>query len=302
MLKQYITSNDKSLSANCDDNGTITVTDEYTKEIIIKLNLFNDKFSYLKRKWSAEVNLKFNNDNTILAISYGIGYVYLIDIINSYKLFEDVDYTNNSFKEIYIGAYYNEYTEFDFSPNGKYLAIRIRGDFDAQELDGPMALKEPVYFRTIFIIELSTYFMHYKYTFDEANIGKANIGVLSFSNDDYLMAIGVFGGNLKIIDLLHKKEIYSVNSLEWIPFATDVDDRKLVSFIDNNCFVFVNKEKQISLVCKNPFKWKQEKIIYENIKDDDTIIMDITYNKTKNTLSIETLNKTFKTNLDIINI
>ena len=115
------------LSAACLEDGSIAI--RRGAEVLSTLRLFVDGFRARYSEWLVEPRLEFSPDGAWLAISYGMGYVYLAEpqtgrVVREFRLFDDVRYEDGSFQDIDTYCYYNEHTRLDFSPSGRWLAVR----------------------------------------------------------------------------------------------------------------------------------------------------------------------------------
>ena len=127
--------------------------------MLFTIDVLGENYEEWKYEWCVEPRLVFSPTNKILAVSYGMGWVYLIDIsmkciCKHFRFFPEVNYENTSFQDIDMCCYYNEYTQLDFSHSGKYLAIRVRGLYDPQESDGRSDLFTPIYMRSVFVVDM----------------------------------------------------------------------------------------------------------------------------------------------------
>lgn len=74
-------------------------------------------------------------------------------------------------------------------------------------------------------------------------------------------------------------------SLEWVSAPLDIDNRKLVTFLNNNEFIYVNKEKELVWVKQDICgQWKiKTKIVREEIASFKNIF-DIEYDSVENAI------------------
>lgn len=289
-MKDYYTKNSiKTKAAYCIDEGVVFVEDLVQKQILYKIDIFGKKYKYLLYEWNIRPCFFFSPDEKWLIITYGMGYVYYVElatgtICERIRLFENVDYDANYFEDIDTCCYYNEYTQIDFSTSGRYMCARVRGDFDPQDSDGRAIMFEPVFFRSVFVYDMKTREEIFKYTYPETEEYKAtSLGTIAFSPDEKLFVTGVFGGQVKVFELLSGKEIACLEQLEWVAEPRDIDNRCLVEFLNNNEFLYVNNEKELVWVVLNGFSnWHiKTKIIRDEIVSIRTLF-DIEYDSVKN--------------------
>lgn len=151
----------KTRAAYCTGEGVVCVEDSVRKQILFKIDIFGDRYTYLLYEWNIRPCFFFSPDEKWLIITYGMGYIYFVElatgmICERIRLFEDVDYDANSLEDLDTCCYYNEYTQIDFSASGRYMSARVRGDFDPQESDGRTIMFEPVFFRSVFVFDMKT--------------------------------------------------------------------------------------------------------------------------------------------------
>ena len=65
------------LSAACLEDGSIVI--RRGAEVLSTLHLFGDSFALWYNEWLVEPRLEFSPDGAWLAVSYGMGYVYLVE-------------------------------------------------------------------------------------------------------------------------------------------------------------------------------------------------------------------------------
>ena len=289
MKNYYMENPTKTRAAYCTDEGIVVVEDLVQKQILYKLDIFGDRYQYLLYEWNIRPCFFFSPEGKWLIITYGMGYIYFLElaagmICEKMRLFQSVDYDMNSFEDVDTCCYYNEYTQIDFSTSGRYMAARVRGDFDPQESDRRTIMFEPVFFRSVFVFDMKTRELIFEYSYPETGEYKAaSLGTIAFSPDDRLFVTGAFGGQVKVFDLSSGKEIACFGQLEWVAEPCDIDNRKLVVFLNDNEFLYVNKEKELVWVVLEGFrKWHiKTKIIREELASIRTLF-DIEYDKTQN--------------------
>lgn len=284
MKDYYMENSIKTRAAYCTEYGIVFVEDLVQKQVLYKIDIFGDRYKYLLYEWNIRPCFFFSPDEKWLIITYGMGYIYYVEmatgmICERIRLFDDVDYENNSFEDLDICCYYNEYTHIDFSASGRYMCARVRGDFDPQESDGREIMFNPVFFRSVFVFDMKTKEEVFKYTYPETEEYQAiSLGTISFSPDENLFVTGVFGGLVKVFDLLSGKEIASLEQLEWVAEPCDIDNRHLVVFLSNNEFLYVNNDKELVWVVLEGFSnwYIKTKIVREEIASIRTLF-DIEY-------------------------
>lgn len=288
-MKDYYRENSrKTRAAYCTDEGVVFVEDLVQKQILYKIDIFGERYKDLLYEWNIRPYFFFSPDEKWLIITYGIGYIYCIELATGrirerIRLFEQIDYDTDSYGYIDTCCYYNEYTQIDFSTSGRYMCARVRGDFDPQDSDGREMMFEPVFFRSVFVFDRETGEEVFQYTYPEAKEYKAtSLGTIAFSPDEKLLVTGVFGGQVKVFDLLSGKEIASLEQLEWVAEPCDIANRRLVVFLNNHEFLYVNHEKELTWVVLNDFgNWQiKTKIIREELVSIRTLF-DLEYDRIK---------------------
>lgn len=208
------------LSAACLEDGSIAI--RRGAEVLSTLRLFVDGFRARYSEWLVEPRLEFSPDGAWLAISYGMGYVYLVEpqtgrVVRELRLFDDVRYEDGSFQDIDTYCYYNEHTRLDFSPSGRWLAVRVRGDFDPQEEDGRTEYFTPLYFRSVFAIDMDRRELAFSHAFDDERPGHENLAVLAFHPAEELLAVGAPGGRFRLLSLPEGRVTVEFSGLIWVP-------------------------------------------------------------------------------------
>ena len=301
MDKYFYTENtDNSKAAYCTEDGLVQVTCPVTKEVLFSVKLFGDNFYYLWQEWWVVPSLQFVPGEELLVVTYGMGYVYLVDlkeykVIKQLQLFEEVNYDDDSYQELDTCCYYMEHTRVDFSPSGKYVVIRVRGHFDPQDSDGRSVLFTPDYFRTVFVMDMDTFeiIFTYSYPHNEEQDYHYNVAVIAFSPKEDLFLTGALGKELKIFELPEGLEVATLEKVEWIADSTEIQHRRLVAFLSEDEFVYVSgdRQKEIVRVCKDETgHWvksgrvKQE--LVQGFLDKHSMILDIDYDGTENRLNL----------------
>ncbi len=294
MDKYFYTENtDKTKAAYCTKDGLVQVICLATEELLFSVRLFGENFYYLWQEWWVVPNLQFVPDKELLVVTYGMGYLYLIDlknqqVVKQLRLFEEVRYEDDSFRELDTCCYYMEHTRVDFSPTGKYMVIRVRGHFDPQDSDGRSDLFTPDYFRTIFVMDMDTpeIIFTYSYPHEEEKDYHYNVAVIAFSPKEDLFLTGALGKELKLFAFPNGGEITTLEKAEWIADSTEIQHRQLVAFLSEEEFVYVSGDlqKEIVRVCKNEAgswvragKVKQELI--QGFLGKHGMILDIAYDE-----------------------
>lgn len=291
-VKNYYMENSmRTKAAYCTDEGIVFVEDLVQKHILHRIDIFGDRYKYLLYEWNIIPSFAFSPDGKWLVITYGLGYIYFVELATGIickiiRLFEEVDYNVNSFEDIDTCCYYNEYTRIDFSISGRYMSARVRGDFDPQDSDGRTIMFEPVFFRSVFVFDVETRELIFKYSYPEEEKYKAtSLGTIAFSPDDKLFVTGVFGGQVKMFDLLSGKELASFEHLEWISAPCDIDNRRLVVFLNNYEFIYVNNERELVWVESDVFgKWYIKTKIFREELLAIRILFDIEYDNVQNSI------------------
>lgn len=240
---------DKKYSAELLKDGTILVTEESDGRERFRFDLLCKYFDIMTCGEWASVSI--TKDNRLLIAGYGIGYLYFISlsdgkIIKQMKLFPEVSYEDDSFKDIDDQGYYDMYPRLDFSRDGKYAVIRVRGYFDPQSYGGDFS---PVYVRSFFLMDMET--LEIVFSDDNSDIpddGYLNLAVAAFSPDSRFLVTALLGRTLKVFDLEKKCEVFRCQPVEWVPYSTAVDHRELAVFLDAQTFVFVSMRKNIGVV------------------------------------------------------
>lgn len=293
-MKDYYAENAmKTMAAYCTEEGIVIVEDLAQNQIIYKIDIFGDRYKYLQYEWDITPYFSFSPDGKWLVITYGMGYIYFVELASGIirekiRLFKEVDYSTASFEDIDTCCYYNIYTRIDFSTSGRYMAARVRGDFDPQDSDGRTLMFEPIYFRSAFVFDMETRKMIFYYSYPEEEKYKArSLGTIAFSPDDKLLVTGVFGGPVKVFELISGKESASFEMLEWVSAPRDIDNRKLVAFLNDKEFVFVNKERELVwAISDETGSWDvKTKIAAKELVAFGNNIFDIEYDRAQKSIS-----------------
>lgn len=239
----------KNIIAECKEDGTIEIIQKNENKKYV-FHLFGEDFQYLYEQWNVVPLLYLSENFQFLIVTYGIGYVYFIsleqcEVVKQIKLFEEVTYQDKSFQDLDLCCYYNERTQITFSPTEKYMAIRVRGDYDPQEGDGRIELFTPIYFRSVFLVDMETLEICFQYDYhDVEERSGRNVAVVAFSPDEKFLVVGALGNALKVFDITNKIECGVPMSVRWVPEPRGVRDCPLVKFLDNENFVYVNLDKE----------------------------------------------------------
>lgn len=259
--------NDKYI-VRCNDEGVLLVSDKTMPGDGSALNLFGSNYSYLHGEWNVTPQIFISPDSKYFIVTYGIGYIYFIDahtkkLIKKMKLFDDVCYEDESYKGIDLCCYYNELTQVDFSNTGCYAAVRVRGDYDPQEGDGRKELFTPIFFRSVFVIDLHTLTICLRETYDDVQEkGGRNLASISFDPTDSYFATGALGNMIKIFSLKDNKCVGSYMSLGWIPDPCGIRDCQLISFLDDENFIYVDQEYNVQRITRRDNVWLASGKIY----------------------------------------
>lgn len=233
----------------CTDTGILKAENRKDVKESFDVNLFDNRYQYLLEQWDVGPQIFLTQDSKYIVVTYGIGYVYFILLsekrtVKSFRLFPNIHYENDSFKSVDMCCYYQERTQVNFSSTGHYAAIRVTGIFDPQESDGRKKIFTPVYFRSVFVIDLLNLEVCFQEKYGNVR-GNRNLASLAFSpNDDYLVT-GVLGDVVKVFCLRSGKCLGEFSSLVWISDPCKIRDCPLIAFLDENSFVYVNKDSDI---------------------------------------------------------
>ena len=233
-------------SAVCLEDGCILIREG--ERLLSTLRLFGAEFQEQTSWWGVEVRLGFSPGGDWLAVSYGLGHVYLAEpetgqAAARFRLFDEVRYEDESYQDVDTYCYYNEHTHLDFSPSGRWLAVRVRGDFDPQEEDGRTEYFTPLYFRSVFVIDMDRRELAFSHVFDDERPGHENLAVLAFHPAEELLAAGAPGGRLRLLSLPEGRVTAEFRSLIWVPDPRGVRHRALVRFVDGDTLVYLSQEK-----------------------------------------------------------
>lgn len=288
----YVENKEKTLAAYCTEDGKVVLKKINTGEVLFIIDVFCENYKEWKAEWCVEPRLAFSPTNEILAVAYGMGWLYLIDIdkkcvCRHFRFFPEVNYENSSFQEIDMCCYYNEYTQLDFSCSGKYLAIRVRVIYDPQESDGRIDLFTPIYMRSVFVIDMDIQekIFDYYYSDKTERYYHENLAVLTFSPDDKILLIGALGGLLKVFELKNGIEVASFEHLGWISDPCAVDDRALAVFLDNTTFIYVayiydTKQTLLIKAAKTDIGWQEIGRYDVVLCEKYSLVTDVNYDKT----------------------
>lgn len=240
----------------CGDDGMISIKRK-EKAGAYFFKLFYENYQYLRKQWAVETRMFFTLDLNYLIVTYGIGYVYTIDLnsmelVRSWKLFQDISYEDDSYQNIDLCCYYNEATEVDFSPWGRYAILRVRGDYDPQEGDGRTEIFTPVYFSSVFLVDLQTLELVFQYDSSDMQerYSEKNVAVAAMDSSEKKLLVGALGNDLKLFDVSEGCEIGTFKKLAWIPDPLDIRKCQLAVFMDENRFAYVNEAYNIAVVVK----------------------------------------------------
>lgn len=232
--------------------GMLHIENKIDPKKSFEINLFKSPqhYQYLRAEWLLVPQVFLTPNSKYVIATYGIGYVYFIllsekRIEKFFRLFSCVNYEHNSFEEIDTCCYYDELTQVDFSNTGRYVAIRVRGNYDPQCADGLEVIFTPVYFRSIFIIDLLNLELCFYEDYNNVQSEYKNLASIAFSPNDNYIAMGALGTIVKVFCITSGECLGEFSSLVWISDSCGIRDCPLISFLDENNFVYVNKDSDI---------------------------------------------------------
>ena len=236
-------------SAVCLEDGRILIREG--ERLLSTLRLFGAEFQEQTSWWGVEVRLGFSPGGDWLAVSYGLGHVYLAEpetgqAAARFRLFDEVRYEDESYQDIDTYCYYNEHTRLDFSPSGRWLAVRVRGDFDPQEEDGRREHFTPQYFRSVSVIDMERRTLVFTRSFEDEHPGYENLAALAFQPAEELLAVGAPGGRFRLLSLPEGETAGEFSSLIWVPDPLGVRHRDLIRFVDDDTLVYLSGERTAS--------------------------------------------------------
>lgn len=279
-------------SVTCDDMGNIIIRDkEKDREEVIP-SLFGEDFSYRYIQWNVADAVYLTPDSRYIIATYGIGHVYLIDpahkrVIRKIILFEEVCYEDTSYQSIYTGSYYNEVTRVDFSSTGRYAAIRVRGDFDPSNpsQDG----STPLYFRTVFLLDLTTLEICFRESFEdvEERNDNRNIASIAFSPRDRYFAVGAPGNRIKLFSLEDYSCVGNCGTLGWVPDPCGVKHRQLVCFLTEDALIYADVKHNIRRIARRGQDWRETGVLFTDPTRDTiySYIEDMEVDRERGTVS-----------------
>ncbi len=256
----------------CDDSGSIIIKDKETGQERNIPALFGENYYYRYMEWDVTPHIYITPDCRYIIVTYGIGHIYLIDactarVIKRFILFEEISYEDTSYQSIDLGCYYNEYTRIDFSNTGRYAAIRARGGhYDPQAADGRDGLTTPLYFRSVFLLDLSTLDICFQETFEdvEERSGR-NLAAIAFSPKDNYFVVGALGNRIRIFSLEDNRCVGNYMSLGWLGDPGNVEHCRLICFLTEDTFIYVNSNHNIQRITKEGADWLPSGILYTNL-------------------------------------
>jgi len=246
----HIKAENEMWSVNFTDEGFINVENKTDTNKSFYIHLFQYRYQYLYTEWWAFPQAFFTPDLKYVIVTYGIGYVYFISlsekrVVKFFKLFSDISYEDDSFEEIETCCYYDERTQVDFSNTGRYAAIRVRAIFDPQAAGAEKVIFTPVYFSSVFIVDLYNLELCFYEYYNDVQEEYKNLASIAFSPNDNYIAMGALGTIVKVFCIANKKCLGKFSSLVWISDSTAIKDCHLIAFLDENNFVYVNKDNDI---------------------------------------------------------
>lgn len=232
------------------DLGVLKVKNKIEEKKSFDIHLFKNQFRYLYAEWDVVPNVFLTPDAKYLVVTYGIGYVYFILLAEKriekfFQLFPDINYEDNSFEEVDMCCYYEERTQVDFSNTGRYAAIRVRGIYDPQEADGREVIFTPVYFSSIFIIDLFHLEICFQEDYSDVQEENKNLASIAFSPNDNYIAMGALGTVVKVFCIASGECLGKFSSLVWIADPREIRDCPLITFLDENNFMYLNHNNEI---------------------------------------------------------
>lgn len=270
-----LSTENKTWFISCNEYGLVKIENKIESKKSFALQLFKNNYHDLYISWDVVPNLYLSPDSEYIIITYGVGYIYFIRIrekkvVKSFRLFSDISYEDDSYQLIDLCCYYQESTEIIFSNTGRYCAIRVRGDYDPQEGDGRKNLFTPVYFRSIFIIDL--YQLRLCFQDDYSDVpenGGRNMAAIAFSPSDHYLVTGALGNIVKVFNLSEGICLGKFSSLVWINDPCGIRDCPLILFLNEHNFIYVNKENNlIRITMQKNHLFKETGIIRTGIPED----------------------------------
>lgn len=267
-----IQTEDRKYAVTCDDMGNIIIQDKEKEEEKVIPRLFGEDFAYRYREWNVAATVCLTPDSRYIIATYGIGHVYLIDpvhkrVIRKIILFEEVCYEDTSYESIYTGSYYDEITRVDFSSTGRYAAIRVRGNFDPSN---PSDGDTPLYFRTVFLLDLATLEICFQESFEdveECNDNR-NIAAIAFSPRDCYFAVGALGNQIKVFSLEDYSCVGKCGFLGWVPDSCGVKHRQLICFLTEDVLLYADRKRNIRRFAKEGRNWTETGVLYADLTQD----------------------------------
>lgn len=265
------TENEK-YAVTCDRVGNIIIWDkEAAREEVIP-TLFGEGYHYRYYEWNVTAQIYITPDSRYIIVTYGMGHIYLIDsctrkVIKRIILFDEICYEDTSYQSIDTYYYCNETTRVDFSSTGRYAAIRVRGDVDPSSETARRAT--PLYFRSVFLLDLTTLDICFQETFEDVeDHSSRNIAAIAFSPQDHYFAVGALGNQIKIFSLGNNKCVGKYSSLEWIADPLRVKHCRVICFLAEDAFIYVDREYNIRRITQRGQDWLESGILYTNLPPD----------------------------------
>lgn len=262
---------------DCTETGLIKVENKADAGKSFEINLFNEHFRYLYAEWDVVPKFFLTPDSRYLIVTYGIGYIYFIllsekRLVKTIQLFDEISYDGDPIDDVVESidtfCYYTERTQIDFSSTGQYAAVRVRGDYDPQQEGGEDVIYTPLYFRSVFIINLSNLEIFFQEEYKDEEEYR-NLASIAFSPDDKYFVTGALGNIVKVFNLISGECLGKFSSLVWVSDSTGIRDCPLISFLDKNSFVYVNKNSDIVKVSlQENGKFEQTGIIKTRVLED----------------------------------
>lgn len=261
MLERIISNG--QYTARVDEKGEVTITDLDGK-LAFSLDIMPGRYKYLSIEWEIFAQLFFSPDNKYLIVTYGYGYVYIINleqriVVKEHKFFGEISYEEDDYFET---PYSFGEINVQFSANGNYAAFRIRGDYD------PNVYEEEtlIFYRSVHVLDMENLEIAFSYDCGdlEEKTGR-NLAVLDFSPNEKYLLTGALGNALKIFDLVEAREIDTFGDIGIVTDNFKMRNCELAKFIDDSSFVYVDADYYINYVVYNGKKWTVRKKIKTSV-------------------------------------
>ncbi|MCP4158538.1 MAG: hypothetical protein GY760_00570 [Deltaproteobacteria bacterium] len=231
------------------DTGKELVIFEFTEcvELYFKIQKFNYRCTCID----------FSFDSKFLAVGLGVGHLYVFDLTIKELAFEYEIYPDLSYENLDMYSYFAEYTFVKYSESGKYLIVVPSAySIDPSDQDGRDDHFDPIYLRTVHIIDTSTQKPVFDYIFPKGKIGSVEI-----SKNDNLFSAGILGGDLKVWDLQLQQEVFSANDFLWISNSREIGMRDSIIFLNDNTIAYTTINMSIKIVSNKNKIWSVDQIL-----------------------------------------